>query len=112
MTFGGSSPPGYRRSPSWQRRHGTTWNWQPGTGRCSQRQLSWRSCWTGWQDQKQMMVERLETAVERLWAEIETRRDELVSIVADLVRRPSLLGEEGPAQTYVADYLRASGMTP
>ena len=58
-----------------------------------------------------MMVARLESAVERLWAEIETRRDELVGVVADLVRRPSLLGEEGPAQAYVADYLRASGMT-
>ena len=56
-----------------------------------------------------MMVVRLEGTVERLWAEIEARRDELVGVIADLVRRPSLLGEEGPAQAYVADYLRASG---
>src|ERR671921_348242 len=59
-----------------------------------------------------MKAERPESAVEHLWTAIETRRDELVSIVADLVHRPSLLGEEGPAQAYVADYLRASGMTP
>ena len=58
------------------------------------------------------MVVQLEGTVERLWAEIEARRDELVGVVADLVRRPSLLGEEGSAQAYVADYLRASGMTP
>ena len=57
------------------------------------------------------MAERLESAVERLWMEIETRRDELVGVIANLVRRPSLLGEEGPAQAYVADYLRVSGMT-
>src|SRR3954468_3086000 len=58
-----------------------------------------------------MMDARLEGTVEHLWTEIEARRDELIGVIADLVRRPSLLGEEGPAQTYVADYLRASGMT-
>src|SRR5918997_5003968 len=58
-----------------------------------------------------MRAERLESVVERLWAEIEARRDELVGVVADLVSRPSLLGQEGPAQAYVADYLRDSGMT-
>jgi acetylornithine deacetylase len=46
----------------------------------------------------------------RLDAEIESRRDELVEIVGDLVRRPSLLGEEAAAQGYVADHLRASGL--
>ncbi len=51
----------------------------------------------------------LELAVERLWAEIEARRDELIGIDADLVRRPSLLGEEGPAQAYVAEHLRTTG---
>src|SRR5215210_8043716 len=61
-------------------------------------------------DREQMMVRRLEGTVERLWAEIEARSDELVGVVADLVRRPSLLGEEGLAQAYVADYLRASEM--
>ncbi len=53
----------------------------------------------------------MESKVEHLWAEIETRHDELVGVIADLVGRPSLLGEEGPAQAYVADHLRASGMT-
>src|SRR5918993_727493 len=62
-------------------------------------------------DREQKMVAQLEDTVERLWAEIEARRDELVGVIADLVRRPSLLGEEGPAQAYVANYLRASGMT-
>ncbi|MGI8477718.1 MAG: M20/M25/M40 family metallo-hydrolase, partial [Thermomicrobiales bacterium] len=56
------------------------------------------------------MGDRLELAVARLWAGIETRRDELIGLDAELVRRPSLLGEEGPAQAYVADHLRASGM--
>ena len=58
-----------------------------------------------------MMAHRLQRTVEQLWVEIESRRDELVGVIADLVRRPSLLGEEGPAQAYVAGYLRASGMT-
>ena len=49
-------------------------------------------------------------ALQRLWSEIETRRDELVETVADLVRRPSLLGQEAAAQAYVADHLRASGL--
>ncbi len=52
----------------------------------------------------------LEPTVARLWAEIETRRDELVATVADLVRIPSLLGDEAPVQAYVADHLRASGL--
>ncbi len=53
------------------------------------------------------MRDRLELAVERLWAEIDARRDELIALDAELVRRPSLLGEEGPAQAYVAEHLRA-----
>jgi acetylornithine deacetylase len=57
-----------------------------------------------------MTAEPLEAAVEHLWSAIEARREELVGVVADLVRRPSLLGGEGPAQAYVAEHLRASGM--
>ncbi len=53
---------------------------------------------------------QLERATERLWAAIEGRRDELVALVADLVRRPSPLGEEAPAQEYVAMHLRTSGL--
>src|SRR5690606_19457158 len=45
-----------------------------------------------------------------LWEEIDKRQDELVNLVADLVRIPSRLGEEAAAQAYVADYLRDSGM--
>ena len=56
------------------------------------------------------MDDRLEAAVARLWGELEARRDDLIGVVADLVRRPSLLGQEGAAQAYVADHLRASGM--
>lgn len=48
-------------------------------------------------------------AVERVHAEIERRREELVATIAELVRRPSPLGQEAEAQAYVADHLRASG---
>lgn len=47
--------------------------------------------------------------IKRLEDEIESRGDELVSIVADLVRRPSMLGQEAEAQAYVADHLRGTG---
>ena len=46
----------------------------------------------------------------RLDAAIAARQDELVALVGDLVRRPSLLGQEAAAQAYVADHLRASGL--
>src|SRR5215207_8723751 len=49
-------------------------------------------------------------AILRLDQEIESRRDELVGIVADLVRRPSLLGQEAQAQAYVAEHLRVSDL--
>ncbi len=45
-----------------------------------------------------------------LWQAIDDRQDELIGIVADLVRRPSVLGQEAEAQAYVADHLRKSGM--
>ena len=45
-----------------------------------------------------------------MWAAIEGRRDEVVETVAELVRRPSLLGQEAAAQAYVAEHLRGSGM--
>jgi acetylornithine deacetylase len=53
---------------------------------------------------------QLESAVERLWQEIEAREDELIEIVAELVRRPSLLGQEAEVQAYVADHLQSSGL--
>jgi acetylornithine deacetylase len=54
--------------------------------------------------------ETTQKAIERLWAEIERREDDLVETVAELVRRPSLLGEEAEVQAYVADHLRDSGL--
>jgi len=52
---------------------------------------------------------RLRREIARLETAIEARRDELVAIVAELVRRPSLLGDEAAAQSYVADHLAGSG---
>lgn len=49
-------------------------------------------------------------AIDRLWSEIERREDELIATVADLVRYPSVLGEEAGVQGYVADHLRTSGL--
>ena len=49
-------------------------------------------------------------AIDRLWTEIDRREDELVETVAELVRRPSPLGSEADAQSYVTDHLRASGL--
>ncbi len=56
------------------------------------------------------MNPRLDRAAARLFAELDQRQDELLATVSDLVQWPSLLGEEGPAQHYVADHLRASGL--
>ena len=52
----------------------------------------------------------MNSAVERLWQEIEAREDELIEIVAELVRRPSLLGQEAEVQAYVADHLQTSDL--
>ncbi len=49
-------------------------------------------------------------ATEKLWRAIEARQDELTALVADLVRIPSLLGDEAPAQGFVEGYLAASGL--
>lgn len=51
-----------------------------------------------------------DTARNALFAAIDARQDELVAIVEDLVRFPSTLGNERPAQEYVASYLAASGL--
>ncbi len=53
--------------------------------------------------------EQLRVAVERVHEEVERREDELIATIGDLVRLPSPLGLEAPAQTYVAEHLRASG---
>src|SRR4051794_457466 len=54
--------------------------------------------------------EKTGQAIERLWAEIERREDEIIETVSELVRRPSPLGAEAEAQGYVADHLRATGL--
>lgn len=59
------------------------------------------------------MAERdaaVQGAVERLWDAIDERYDDLTTTVAELVRRPSLLGQEADAQHYVADHWYSSGM--
>jgi acetylornithine deacetylase len=43
-----------------------------------------------------------------LWEAIDQRTDELIEVVAELVRRPSELGKEAEVQTYVAEYLRSA----
>src|SRR6476619_4246006 len=45
---------------------------------------------------------------ERLFAAINDRQDEIVTLVGDLVRFPSTLGDERPAQEFVAAHLSAS----
>ncbi|MFN8590851.1 MAG: ArgE/DapE family deacylase [Thermomicrobiales bacterium] len=51
-----------------------------------------------------------QSAIDRLWAQIERREDELIETVTELVRRPSPLGAEAEAQAYVAEHLRESGL--
>lgn len=55
--------------------------------------------------------QRVERAAARLWSAIDERQDELVSLVAELVRRPSPLGHEAAAQSYVAEYLGGAGLS-
>lgn len=52
----------------------------------------------------------IDTARTALFAAIDARQDELIAIVEDLVRFPSTLGNERPAQEYVAAHLAASGL--
>ncbi|MFM9108883.1 MAG: ArgE/DapE family deacylase [Chloroflexota bacterium] len=49
-------------------------------------------------------------AVERLWAEIDRQSDAITQTIVDLVRIPSLLGDEAPVQEYVAGHLRDTGL--
>jgi acetylornithine deacetylase len=53
---------------------------------------------------------RVNEAKEELWKAIERRSDELYEIVAELVRHPSVLGNEAGAQEAVAAHMRAAGM--
>ena len=49
-------------------------------------------------------------AMQRLWTAIDNRQDELIETVAELVRRPSLLGQEADAQGFVTEHLSGSTM--
>ncbi len=49
-------------------------------------------------------------AINRLWSEIDRREDDFIETVAELVRRPSELGNEAEAQAYVTEHLRKSGL--
>jgi acetylornithine deacetylase len=51
---------------------------------------------------------RAEDARRTLFEAIDQRTDELIEIVAELVRRPSELGHEALVQEYVAEHLRGS----
>jgi acetylornithine deacetylase len=58
-----------------------------------------------------MTQEQAPNAVtEKLWKALDERQDELVQLVADLVRFPSTLGNEADIQHFIANYLRESGM--
>jgi acetylornithine deacetylase len=56
------------------------------------------------------MSRTLDEATQRLWAAIDERQNELIEIVADLVRHRSQLGQEAEAQAYVAAHLSESGL--
>jgi acetylornithine deacetylase len=47
---------------------------------------------------------------ERLLDWIDSNRDDAIGFLQDLVRMPSITGEEGPAQEYMADYLKEMGL--
>jgi len=51
---------------------------------------------------------RSENARQTLFEAIDQRTDELIEVVAELVKRPSELGHEALVQEYVADHLRGS----
>ena len=56
------------------------------------------------------MQSHVTPTIERLWEAIETRRDELIALIAQLVRTPSVLGDEAAVQAIVAEHLRGSGL--
>src|SRR5215211_160003 len=51
-----------------------------------------------------------ESARDRLFAAIDDRQDELVATIAELVREPSILGNEAGVQAIVARHLAGAGM--
>lgn len=63
----------------------------------------------GWRGQ---VAHPHEIARERLFAAIDTRQDELIGLIQQLVRCRSVLGNEAGAQQVVAGYIRQSGVAP
>ena len=61
---------------------------------------------------KEMTVTNIETARERLFAEIDRREGELIELIQQLVRCKSTLGNEAEPQQIIADYIRESGVEP
>ena len=59
-----------------------------------------------------MTVTNIETARERLFAEIDRREGELIELIQQLVRCKSTLGNEAEPQQIIADYIRESGVEP
>lgn len=57
------------------------------------------------------MTPTVTPATQRLWDEIDRQADAISELVADLVRYPSVLGDEGPCQTFVASHLRETGLS-
>lgn len=57
-----------------------------------------------------MTVSAVEAAREKLFAAIDERQEEIAALVGDLVRFPSVLGNERPVQEFAAEHLRGSGL--
>jgi acetylornithine deacetylase len=57
-----------------------------------------------------MQDHEVHPAIDRLWREIENREDELVDLVAELVRHQSVLGEEAGIQQFIASHMQLSGL--
>ena len=47
---------------------------------------------------------------QKLLAEVDTRREEIVELLRSLVRIPSVTGDEGEIQSFIADFLREMGL--
>ena len=56
------------------------------------------------------MTPSIDSARSRLFSAIDSRTDELIATVAELVREPSVLGNEAGVQQVVARHLTDAGM--
>jgi acetylornithine deacetylase len=57
-----------------------------------------------------MTDETTRYAIDRLWSEIDKRRDEFIELVQELVRFQSVLGQEAGIQQFVAGHMTLSGL--